>query len=96
MTAKKIDAEEAKEMGLVNNVVDDAMEGALALASELNKNAPLAIGIVKKLINRCQHMDIRTFMEMEAIGQITVCSTDDAKEGVAAKLQRREPNFQGK
>lgn len=96
MTAKTIDAQRAVEVGLVNQVVDDAMEGALALASELNRNAPLANGIVKKLINRCQHMDVRTFMEMEAIGQITVCSTDDAKEGVSAKLQRREPNFQGK
>lgn len=95
MTAKVIDAEEAKSIQLVNDVVVDEMEGALALASQLNKNAPLAVGLAKKLIDRGQQMDIRSFLELEAIGQSTLLSTEDVKEGITAKLERREANFKG-
>lgn len=96
MTAKVIGADEAKEIQLVNDVVKDEMEGALSLASQLNKNAPLAVGLAKKLINRGQQMDTRSFLELEAIGQTTLLSTEDVKEGIAAKIERREANFKGK
>ncbi len=96
MTARIVEAEEARDIQLVNDVVDDAMEGALALAARLNKNAPLAVGLAKRLINRCQHMDQRTFMEMEAIAQSTLIWTQDVKEGLMAKMEKREPNFKGK
>jgi enoyl-CoA hydratase len=96
MTAGTIDAERAAEIGLVNRVVDDATEGALALAREIGKNGPLAVGMVKKLVNRGRHLDTRTFLELEAIGQTLVCNTDDAKEGVMAKLQKRAAKFEGK
>ncbi|MBN1573629.1 MAG: enoyl-CoA hydratase/isomerase family protein [Deltaproteobacteria bacterium] len=95
MTAKIIDADEAKEIQLVNDVVQDEMEGALALASQLNKNAPLAVGLAKKLINRGQHMDTRSFLELEAIGQSTLMHTNDVKEGITAKLEKREAKFKG-
>lgn len=96
MTAGTIDAQRALEIGLVNRVVDDATEGALALAREITRNAPLAVGLVKKLVNRGRHLDTRTFLELEAVGQTLVCSTDDAKEGVTAKLQKRQAKFEGK
>ena len=96
MTAKVISADEAKEIQLINEIHPDEMEGALALASQLNKNAPLAIGLAKRIINRGQHMDVRSFMELEAIGQTTLLATEDVKEGISAKIERREPIFKGK
>jgi len=96
MTAKTIDADEAKTIQLVNDVVDDAFAGALEFADTLNKNAPLAVGLAKKLINRAQHMDARSFMELEAIAQSTLIHTEDVKEGIAAKIEKREPKFTGK
>jgi enoyl-CoA hydratase len=96
MTAGTIDADRALEIGLVNRVVDDATEGALAMAREITKNGPLAVGLVKKLVRCGRHLDTRTFLELEAIGQTLVCNTDDAKEGVMAKLQKREAKFEGK
>ncbi len=96
MTAKVIEADEAREIQLVNEVHSDEMEGALALASQLNKNAPLAVGMAKKIIDRGQHMDVRSILELEAIGQTTLVDTEDVKEGIAAKLERREPIFKGK
>ncbi len=96
MTAKVIGADEAREIQLVNEVHPDEMEGALALASQLNKNAHLAVGLVKKIINRGQHMDVRSILELEAIGQTTLIATEDVKEGISAKLEKREPVFKGK
>jgi enoyl-CoA hydratase len=96
MTAGTIDARRALEIGLVNRVVEDATEGALALAREISANGPLAVGLVKKLVNRGRHLDTRTFLELEAVGQTLVCNTEDAKEGVTAKLQKRAAKFEGK
>jgi enoyl-CoA hydratase/carnithine racemase len=96
MTAKMVSAEEAKQIQLFTDVVDDAMEGALALAESLNKNAPLALGMAKRIINRGQHMDTRSLLELEAIGQAALVDTADAKEGLTAKMEKREADFQGK
>ncbi len=96
MTAGTIDAHEARAIGLVNRVADDAMEGALTLAHEIGRNAPLAVGLVKKLVRCGRHLDTRTFLELESIGQTLVCNTEDAKEGVMAKLQKRQAKFEGK
>jgi len=96
MTARVVEAEEARQIQLVNSVCEDAMAGALDLAAQLNKNAPLALAMVKKLINRGQHLDDRTFMELEAMFQSTLLWTKDVQEGVMAKMQKREPKFKGK
>jgi enoyl-CoA hydratase len=96
MTAGTIDARRALEIGLVNRVVDDATEGALALANEIGKNGPLAVGLVKKLVRCGRHVDTRTFLELESIGQTLVCNTEDAKEGIMARLQKRAAKFEGK
>jgi len=96
MTAKMIGAEEGKQIQLFTDVVDDAMEGALALAESLNKNAPLALGMAKRIINRGQHMDTRSLLELEAIGQAAIVETEDAKEGLTAKMEKREADFKGK
>lgn len=96
MTSDTIDAGRALEIGLVNRVADDATEGALKLAAEIGKNGPLAVALVKKLVRCGRHLDTRTFLELEAIGQTLVCNTEDAKEGIMAKLQKRQAKFEGK
>ncbi len=95
MTAREVDAEEAERLHLVNSVCDDALVGALELADQLNANAPLALAMVKKLINRGQHLDDRSFMELEALAQSTILWSKDVQEGVTAKLQKRKPEFTG-
>lgn len=49
-----------------------------------------------KLAGCGRHLDTRTFPELEAVGQTLVGITDDAKEGVTAKLQKRQAKFEGK
>ena len=95
MTAREVEAEEALQLRLINRVADDAVAGALELAAQLNANAPLALAMVKKLINLGQHLDDRTFMEMEALAQSTIIWSKDVQEGVMAKMQKRKPEFKG-
>lgn len=94
-TSRTVDAEIAREMGLVSYVVPDEMERALALAEEIAKNAPLAVGMAKTLINRYGREIPRTYMMLEAMAQTNLMSTKDASEGIAAKMERRPPRFTG-
>lgn len=96
MTAKIIDAREALAIQLFNEVVDDAYEGALALADTLNKNAPLAVGLAKRVINLGQPLDIRSFMELEGVAQTSLVGTQDVREGLMAKMEKRDAKFTGK
>lgn len=98
MTARKLDACEALALHLVNEVVPEAeLEAALARWVErLSAAAPLAVGFAKKIIDRGATLDKLTFMELEAYAQCTLLSTDDVKEGVMAKVQKRKPQFKGK
>jgi enoyl-CoA hydratase/carnithine racemase len=96
MTAKTIDAEEARAIQLFTDVVDDAYAGALSLAEVLNKNAPLAVGLAKRVINLGQTLDVRAFMDLEAIAQTTLVGTQDVKEGLTAKIEKRDAKFTGK
>jgi len=94
-TSKTVDAEIARMMGLISSVVPDEMEHALALADEIGKNAPLAVGMAKLLINRYGKEDLRTYMMLEAMAQTNLMSTKDAGEGIAAKIEKRSPRFTG-
>jgi len=98
MTAKRIDARRAYEIGLVNEVVapEQLMNAAMRWADELGGCAPLAVGFAKKIINRGAHLDGMTFRELEAYAQSTLLGTSDVQEGVMAKMQKRKPVFKGK
>jgi enoyl-CoA hydratase/carnithine racemase len=98
MTARMIDEEEAQSIGLVNRVVDSGQHiaGAEALAREIARNAPLAVGLAKRLIDRGHGLDKMSFMEMEALAQSLLLMTEDFVEGAQALAQRRDPNFKGR
>ena len=96
LTGKVIGAGEAKDIQLVNALADDPFQAAMEVAEKINGNAPLAVGLAKRLINRCQHMDQRTFMEMEAIGQTSILWSEDVQEGIMARIEKRAPLFKGK
>ncbi|HPN94539.1 MAG TPA: enoyl-CoA hydratase/isomerase family protein, partial [bacterium] len=98
MLARKIDARRAYEIGLVNEVTAEgaALDVALSWAEQLKNCAPLAVGMAKRVIDRGSHLDKMTFMELEGIAQSTLLNTADVKEGVMARIQKRNPNFKGK
>lgn len=97
-TARLIEAAEAREIGLVNEVVDSEeslLPRVEALAEQIAANAPLTIRAVKEGVRRIlgqRHLD-------GALGRdlIVACYlSDDFREGMAAFLEKRKPNWQGR
>jgi 2-(1,2-epoxy-1,2-dihydrophenyl)acetyl-CoA isomerase len=93
-----VGAEEALRLGLVNRVVPhEELEAAThELAARLAKSPTKAIGLMKRAMNRALAMDLVDLLEYEVYAQETAGSTDDHKEGMAAFLEKRQPNFTGK
>jgi len=98
MTARMIDAQEAAQIGLVNRVVESGrhLQAAEELAREMARNAPLAVGLAKRIIDRGHGLDKMIFMELEALGQSALLLTEDFAEGAQALAQRRDPKFKGR
>ncbi|MDD2672077.1 MAG: enoyl-CoA hydratase-related protein, partial [Syntrophales bacterium] len=96
-TADVIDAETAGRIGLVNRVVDDAQlrEVTYQLAERLSRGAPIALGLLKKILNQSDRIDLQASMEMETGAQLLCLETDDNKEGIAAFKEKRQPDFKG-
>jgi len=93
-----VKAKDALEMGLVNKVVpaDDLDGETRRWAARLAKKSPVAMQIAKQAFYAVADMDYnRSFDYMnEAFARL--CSTDDAKEGVTAFLERRQPDWKEK
>jgi enoyl-CoA hydratase/carnithine racemase len=98
MTGRMISAEAALAIGLVNEVVAPGEHVAAAerLAREIMHNAPLAVGLAKKIIDRGHGHDKATFMELEALAQSVLVRTEDFREGARALAERRPPSFKGR
>lgn len=98
MTARAIDADEALQWGLVNRVVPagEHVAGAVALAEEIGKNAPLAVGLAKLIVDQGDGVDKHTQMALERWAQSQLITTDDLMEAMAAFTGKRPPEFKGR
>jgi enoyl-CoA hydratase/carnithine racemase len=96
LTARLIDAEEARAIGLVSEVVagEDALEPRVEeLAAQLASYAPLTLRATKEMIDRVR----ARMMPDEAADLVALCYTSaDFREGVTAFMQRRKPVWQGR
>lgn len=98
-TGRLIDGDNAAAIGLVNYVFDDreaVLTKAWELAREIASCAPIAVRMIKRSIHRGLEWDPRDAAELEAHSQSRTSETEDAREGIAALLEKREPVFKGK
>jgi len=91
-------AAQAKELGLVTEVVPDAdlMTTARAWAERLADGPPIAIRITKRMMYKQQTMGLENALEDAALGTMVANYCEDVKEGTAAFHEKRKPNFQGR
>jgi enoyl-CoA hydratase/carnithine racemase len=97
-TGRLISGERAAEIGLVNYALDagEVIKKAWELAREIGSCAPLAVRMIKRSIHRGLEWDPARAAEFEAHCQSRTFETEDAKEGISALLQKREPDFKGR
>ena len=98
LLGERVDAYEALRIGLVNRVVaDDAFDAAVAeWAGKLASKSPLLMKMGKDALFACQDMQLAQALDyLHAQLSVATC-TDDAREGVAAFLERREAEWTGR
>jgi len=98
LTNPVISAPEALQMGIVTQVVPDAelANASLALAQELAAGAPKALAATKRLVWAGTGTSIEQCLSEEARTVSELSGTADAREGLAAVIERRKPKFTGR
>ncbi|GAA0611537.1 enoyl-CoA hydratase [Virgibacillus siamensis] len=97
-TAKPVTAEEALELGLVEQIVsvNDLLDEAMETAQLIAKNGPVALRQAKTAINQGFQTDITTGLAIEHLCYKETIPTEDRIEGLQAFKEKRKPVYQGK
>jgi enoyl-CoA hydratase len=97
-TGRVVDAEEAEQRGLVNGVFDpgDLLEKAMEVATLLASKSPVALAAAKQECNRALQGEHAGNLDGEATLFGELFASEDAKEGMTAFVEKREPTFAGR
>jgi enoyl-CoA hydratase/carnithine racemase len=98
LTGKRISAETARELGLVNRVVegDGWLEAALKLAREIAAQPPIAARLAKQAVLAAEDTGLSAGLDHERRLYELAMATEDRVEGMRAFIEKREPKFEGK
>ncbi|MFH1241859.1 MAG: enoyl-CoA hydratase/isomerase family protein [Pseudomonadota bacterium] len=98
MTGRMIDGREAERIGLVNKAVEaaDLEREVRRWAEKFLDLPPLAVGLGKRAVDKSQDCDIMSALDLNVQIQSSLLTTDDFKEAVRAKLEKRKPVFKGR
>ncbi|HEX6140200.1 MAG TPA: enoyl-CoA hydratase-related protein [Candidatus Limnocylindria bacterium] len=98
LTGEPMDAREAERRGLVARVVPDELvvEDALALAATIATKSPVALRLAKEAVNAAYEMPLTDALAHERRLFYLLFASEDQKEGMAAFLEKRTPDFKGR
>jgi enoyl-CoA hydratase len=97
-TGRMIDAQEARERGVVNTVYppQELLDRTLELARSLAAKSPLVLARAKELTNRALQGELDSGLAEEVAAFAELFASEDQKEGMAAFIEKREPDFKGR
>lgn len=97
LTARRLDAAEALEFGLVNRVAPEGklMATALELAAEIAKHGPVAVRAAKRAVDEGCELSLAEGLAVEAACYEETLPTQDRLEALAAFAEKRPPKFTG-
>lgn len=97
-TGRRVPAEEALAIGLVNRVSapDGLLDNAMALAAEICEAGPIAIQQAKYAINHGMETDLNSGLAIESAAYWATIPTEDRLEGLAAFREKRKPEYKGR
>ena len=98
LTGEPMPAREALERGLVARVVPNEvlLDDALDLAAQIASRSPIALRLAKEAVNAAYEMSLTDALAHERRLFYLLFASEDQKEGMAAFLEKREPDFQGR
>ena len=98
LTGDRVQAEQAAEWGLVNQVVDpdDLLDSARGLAARVAKNPPHSVRMAKRLLRESQHQSLESLLELSAAMQALAHHTEDHHEALAAFGDKRAGRYEGR
>jgi enoyl-CoA hydratase len=98
LTGDIIDANEALRIGLVNKVFpsDQLISKATELAEKISTKGQIAVKLSLDAVKKTDQLNLENGLSYEAKLFGDCCGTQDFKEGTAAFLEKRKPNFTGK
>jgi enoyl-CoA hydratase len=98
LTGDPISARDAYDAGLVAQLAQDELvvEDALALAAKVASKSPIALRLAKEAVNAAYEMSLTDALAHERRLFYLLFASDDQKEGMAAFLEKRDPDFTGR
>lgn len=98
MTGRFLSAADAYDWGLVNRVVskDDLLDAAAETAAEIAKMAPQALAVIKRVVREGLDSPLAVGLTLEQEATARLIVTDDAREGIAAFVEKRDARFPGR
>jgi enoyl-CoA hydratase len=98
LTGEWVDARTAEQWGLVEKVVpnEELLEAALDIARSIAARSPVAVSVLRELARTTRDLSLEEGLRREAEGFRRCLASEDGAEGVAAFLEKREPNFVGR
>ena len=92
LTGRRITADEAFGMGLVNAIDENWLGRAVELAQVVARRPPIAVALAKEAVLKAEHLDMAHERRLFEIAM----ATDDRVEGMTAFIEKRKPDFKGR